>query len=84
VNGSARASDGTELRYTQAGHGQPLVLVQGWCQSAAGWQHQVDGLAGQFRVIAYDQRGHGQSGKPAHGHTVHRLAADLHDLLTGL
>jgi non-heme chloroperoxidase len=84
VNRSARTSDGVELRYAEAGHGRPVVLVHGWCQSAASWQHQVDGLAGRFRVIAYDQRGHGQSGKPAHGHTVHRLAADLHDLLTGL
>jgi len=84
LNGSARTSDGVELRYTSAGHGRPVVLVHGWCQSAAGWRHQIDGLASACRVIAYDQRGHGQSGKPAHGHTVHRLAADLHDLLTGL
>ena len=84
MTGSARASDGVELRYTQAGRGRPVVLVHGWGQSAAGWQAQIDGLAGRYRVIAYDQRGHGQSGKPAHGHTVHRLAADLHDLLTGL
>jgi non-heme chloroperoxidase len=84
VNGSVRTSDGVDLRYTAAGHGPPVVLVHGWCQSAAGWQHQIDGMARSCRVIAYDQRGHGQSGKPGHGHTVHRLAADLHDLLTSL
>lgn len=76
--------DGVPLAYLEAGRGQPLVLVHGWCQSAAGWRHQLAGLSSQFRVIAYDQRGHGQSGKPVHGHTIHRLAADLHDLLHGL
>lgn len=76
--------DGTELAYTQAGRGRPVVLVHGWCQSTATWTHQLDGLSGRCRVIAYDQRAHGRSAKPAHGHTIHRLAADLHDLLTGL
>lgn len=83
-HGRVCAGDGTELAYTQAGHGQPVVLVHGWCQSAAAWHHQLEGLTGQYRVIAYDQRGHGRSAKPAHGHTIHRLAADLHDLLASL
>lgn len=76
--------DGVPLAYTEAGHGQPLVLVHGWRQSADCWRHQTAGLSARFRVIAYDQRGHGRSGRPAHGHTIHRLAADLHDLLYGL
>jgi non-heme chloroperoxidase len=84
ARGTVTTSDGTQLSWTQAGHGRPVVLVHGWCQSAAGWKHQLEGLAGQYRVIAYDQRGHGRSAKPAHGHTIHRLAADLHDLLTSL
>jgi non-heme chloroperoxidase len=76
--------DGTELACTQAGQGQPVVLVHGWCQSAAGWNHQIEGLAGQYRVIAYDHRGHGRSAKPARGHSIHQLAVDLNDLLADL
>ena len=32
-------------------------------------------------MIRYDLRGHGDSEKPQHGFHVHRLAADLHDLM---
>jgi len=33
-------------------------------------------LAGEFRVVAYDQRGHGESGKPASGYGFDHVAAD--------
>jgi pimeloyl-ACP methyl ester carboxylesterase len=38
-----------------------LVLVHGWMCSIEFWRWQIDELAGDFRVIAYDQRGHGRS-----------------------
>jgi non-heme chloroperoxidase len=82
--GEVTTSDGVRLRYLEAGSGQTLVLVHGWSQAAALFQHQLDGLSDRYRVIAYDQRGHGASDKPTFGYRIARLAKDLHDFLVAL
>ncbi|MFF6995663.1 alpha/beta fold hydrolase [Streptomyces sp. NPDC008313] len=38
-----------------------VVLSHGWTCSTAFWAAQIRDLAGDHRVIAYDQRGHGRS-----------------------
>ncbi|MGD4331344.1 alpha/beta hydrolase, partial [Xanthomonas citri pv. citri] len=60
------------------------VLLHGWSQSRATWDRVVPALAEQHRVVSYDQRGHGLSGKPDHGARVARLAADLAELVAHL
>lgn len=37
------------------------------------WEPQARALAGRFRVLRYDTRGHGQSGMPAAPFTVAEL-----------
>jgi non-heme chloroperoxidase len=78
------ANDGVQLFYREAGTGPPIVIIPGLCQTTSVFVHQLAGLAAHHRVIAYDQRGHGESGKPAHGYRVARLAKDLDDLLGAL
>ena len=82
--GEVTTNDGVGLRYREAGSGQPLVLVHGWSQAAALFRYQLDGLSDRYRVIAYDQRGHGESDKPAFGYRIARLAKDLHEFLVAL
>ncbi|WP_029536769.1 alpha/beta fold hydrolase [Rhodococcus erythropolis] len=41
--------------------GDPIVLSHGWTCSTEFWYPQVNALAGEYRVITYDQRGHGRS-----------------------
>ena len=77
-------NDGVRLALIEKGSGRPLVLVPGWSQTARQFAAQIDGLAGRYRVIAYDHRGHGQSEKPAHGYKIQRLAQDLKDVLDAL
>ena len=77
-------SDGVGLAYAEYGAGRPLVLVHGWCQTSEQFRDQVDALSRTHRVIAYDHRGHGESASPEHGYRIHRLAADLRELLIGL
>src|ERR1700754_90758 len=78
-----RTSDGVGLHYVERGTGSPLLLVHGWSQTAEQFSHQLNALAPTYRVIAYDHRGHGLSDRPEYGYRVHRLAADLRELLLG-
>ncbi len=82
--GEVTTNDVVRLRYVEAGAGRPLVLVHGWSQAAALFRQQLAGLADGYRVIAYDQRGHGESDKPAFGYRIARLAKDLNEFLTAL
>lgn len=60
------------------GGGRPVVLIHGWPMSARSWAPQVAALqAAGHRVVAYDRRGFGQSGKPASGYSYDTLADDL-------
>jgi pimeloyl-ACP methyl ester carboxylesterase len=62
-----------------------VVLVHGWSGSRRSFDLNVGGLAaGGVRVVAYDQRFHGESDKPSFGLHVARLAADLHQVLETL
>lgn len=48
------------------------------------WKHQVSQFAGDYRVIALDLRGHGQSDKPFGDYSLGTFADDLHVLCTRL
>ena len=79
------ANDGCKLHYDLHGEsGPPLILIHGWSGSRRYFDLNVDDLAKTCRVYAVDLRFHGASDKPSHGFHVHRLAADLNDLLTHL
>ena len=77
-------SDGVKLHYLEAGSGNPLVLIHGWSQCAEEFKHQIEELSENYRVIAIDQRGHGESEKPGFGYKLYRLAKDLLELLVSL
>lgn len=86
-NQSITTSDGVKLAYLHVGSrasAPVVVLIHGWSGSKAYWELNVGGLARHCKVYAYDQRFHGESGKPRHGHHVHRLAKDLKDFLEAL
>jgi pimeloyl-ACP methyl ester carboxylesterase len=58
---------GVDLQVTEAGNpaGKPILFIHGYSQSAFSWRKQFAGdLRGDFRLIAFDLRGHGESGKP--------------------
>ena len=55
---------GYKLHYLEAGRGEPIILLHGAGGEGARWMPTIKGLAGNFRVIALDQIGWGQSDKP--------------------
>jgi pimeloyl-ACP methyl ester carboxylesterase len=60
-------SAGVKIRYTDEGKGEPVLLIHGFGANLD-FQWVVPGvsrgLAKQYRVIAFDNRGHGRSDKP--------------------
>ena len=60
-------SKGVKIHYVVMGKGEPVILVHGLYSSAAlNWQMPgtMTELAKHYQVITFDNRGHGQSGKP--------------------
>ena len=77
--------NGVLLRYwTWEGTGQPLVLLHGLASTHRIWDFVAPLLAQDFRVVALDQRGHGESDKPGGGYDFATVAADLNGLLRDL
>ncbi|HEY0016656.1 MAG TPA: alpha/beta hydrolase [Longimicrobium sp.] len=70
------------LRWESAG--PALVLVPGLGQSAHVFRELAPALAGDFRVIAFTPRGHGQSATPTGDYTLEGFADDLRAVLDGL
>ncbi|HWO70224.1 MAG TPA: alpha/beta fold hydrolase [Actinomycetota bacterium] len=65
--------------------GAPAVLLlHGLASTARIWDLVAPRLAGRFRVVAYDQRGHGESGKPASGYGFDRVTADALEVIRRL
>jgi 3-oxoadipate enol-lactonase len=48
------------------------------------WDEQAKHLSKKFRVVRYDQRGHGKSGTPKAPYTLERLGKDVLAILDGL
>lgn len=61
---SVRAVDGTPLHAEVFGpeDGYPIVLTHGITCAIRAWAYQITALAADYRVIAFDHRGHGRSG----------------------
>ena len=78
-------STSIDLYYEDHGSGSPVVLIHGWPLSGASWEKQTAALlAAGHRVITYDRRGFGRSGKPGTGYDYDTFAADLDAVLTTL
>lgn len=69
--------------YHETGSGRPFVLVHGYTGSKLDFHDQLDDFADLRRVIAYDNRGHGESSNQA-PYDLDTLAEDLISLLDAL
>jgi pimeloyl-ACP methyl ester carboxylesterase len=83
---SSRFVDIGELRLHAVigGDGPPLLLIHGWPQAWYAWRMLMPTLAGDFELIAVDQRGMGLSDKPKDGYDTATLANDLVALMDAL
>ncbi|GAC1408423.1 MAG: alpha/beta hydrolase [Mycobacterium sp.] len=82
---SVRSKDGIRLHTEIFGpqDGYPIVLAHGITCALRVWASQIADLSTDYRVIAFDHRGHGKSAVPRHrhGYSLDHLAADLDAVL---
>lgn len=87
---TTRSDDGTEIAIRVAGpesgsmHRPTVILAHGWTCSVANYPLQVGFLVDRgYRVVQYDQRGHGDSGHgPDYEYSTELLARDLRAVIT--
>jgi pimeloyl-ACP methyl ester carboxylesterase len=82
---TVRSKDGIRLHAEVFGpeDGYPIVLAHGITCAIRVWAYQIANLANDYRVIAFDHRGHGRSAVPARrsAYSLDRLAGDLDSVL---
>ncbi|MEU5842440.1 alpha/beta hydrolase [Rhodococcus sp. NPDC047139] len=78
-----RTEDGTRLNVLAYGDADAPVLVfcHGWTCNAAYWTPQINAFAENYRVVVYDQRGHGDSEAGTRPLGADVLADDLQAVL---
>ncbi len=69
------------LHFVEKGRGKPLILLHGNGEDGSYFEHQIDCFSADYRVIAIDTRGHGQSPRGEKPFTIVQFAEDLHDFM---
>jgi pimeloyl-ACP methyl ester carboxylesterase len=69
-------NQGTKIYWDQQGEGAPLLLIMGLGWSSHMWYRSRPVLAAQFRTIAFDNRGVGQSDIPPGPYPIALMASD--------
>lgn len=73
-----------QLAYQVHGQGDPLLLIGGFTMVKEAWAYQIEGLSKRFEVIAFDNRGVGQSTVPQEPFSISDMARDAIGLLDAL
>ena len=79
-------SDGTALHYRFDGDAsRPVLMFSNSLGSTLDmWDLQMPALTQHFRVLRYDNRGHGASDVPAGPYSIERIGRDARELIEGL
>ncbi len=68
---------GQRIHWTEAGNGPPVILLHGLGSDSSEWARTTGWLSAHRRVLAFDQVGFGQSGKPALRYRIETLVSFL-------
>ena len=74
----------TQLNVEDRGGGTPLMLIHGFPLNLEMWRPQIESLSSNYRVIAIDLRGHGQSPPTPGPYSMDLLADDCAAVLVAL
>lgn len=76
--------DALKIHYLTAGNGPAILLLHGYAETSLMWRPLIPRLEGQFRVIAPDLPGIGESDVPASGLDLTTAARRIHSLMARL
>ncbi|MBT6584807.1 MAG: alpha/beta hydrolase, partial [Gammaproteobacteria bacterium] len=83
TSGTVRTSGG-ELHYRVSGTGKPLLLLHGYSGYGEQWRGFLDEFVDNYKVIAVDLPGHGQSSKLRSSFIIADAARDMWQLMDHL
>ena len=78
------AANGIDIYYELMGKGEPLALIGGSLFGRQNFGMVWKGLAKNFQLISYDQRGYGLTDRPLQAYDLDLWADDLAALLDSL
>lgn len=70
-----------KLNYCEQGSGYPLILLHGNGEDSTRFRHQLEYFSKEYRVIAIDTRGQGESPRGTAPFTFDQFAQDLLDFM---
>ena len=76
--------DSENIYYEVKGEGRPIIFIHGFADDHNSFKIQQRALSKKYKIITYDQRGHGLSTKVNFGLNLERLAIDLCELMSQL
>jgi 3-oxoadipate enol-lactonase len=77
-------TNGIEINCLIEGAGPWVTMSHSLACDLSMWDEQAALLAGKFKVLRFDTRGHGQSSAPPAPYTLAQMAEDVHGLLAAL
>jgi pimeloyl-ACP methyl ester carboxylesterase len=72
------------INFQISGDGETIVFIHGLGSSARDWEFQVDFFSKDYKVLAYDVRGHGDSDKPPGPYSIPQFSKDAQNLIKKL
>lgn len=85
-SGTLDLSTGVHVRYTDRGdlEGETLLFLHGYTDSSFSFSRVLPLVPPVYRSVTFDQRGHGDSERPADGYAMGDFAADAAAVLDAL
>lgn len=80
-----KSSDGLDIAYQVYGKGEiTLIFIHGWCCDKSYWKEQIKVLRKDYKIIAIDLPGHGESGLGREKFTIPMFAEDVTSVIKHL
>lgn len=78
--------NGINIHYVTEGSGPLVVMLHGFPENSYSWRHQIPALSKNFKVVAPDLRGYGETDRPKEVSAYHldNLVSDLTGLIQAL
>jgi pimeloyl-ACP methyl ester carboxylesterase len=73
--------NGISMYYEVQGKGVPLVMIQGFAGNHQAWFFQTPVFRKYYKVIVFDNRGVGKSGRAGESYTIRTMADDVIGLM---